>query len=380
MYNNNRSLKWLRNRVKVLKNKPQPPQRSQEWFKARNQNVTGSDAACCLTLSEDLCKDYVETFNVKNFKYRPDSCMSHFDTKNDYIEKKCRTYFGENLFKDNIFTLHGKKFEEIATRLYRIKLKTDVIEFGLLPHSRLGWLSASPDGITTDGVMVEIKCPYSRKISEGNIPIHYWCQIQIQLETADLEQCDFLECEIKEITEDDFFNKVCKEKQDIGILLNKISLDKNDESKYIYPLDNISTQQEYIEWKNQIINENKEIELEPIYYFIEKWNVLSIFRNKMWFEKAKPYLKKTIDFVRILQNDKTKFDEWAKNNVTKPKKKILEFDNSICLIENNIFDELEATKLENTDTCNDVCTDICMDEIRNEKVEDEDECTLNISE
>jgi hypothetical protein len=58
------------------------------------------------------------------------------------------------------------------------------------------YLGASPDGITEDGVMVEIKCPWRRKIN-GEIPLQYYYQIQGQLAVCALEECDYFECEFQ---------------------------------------------------------------------------------------------------------------------------------------------------------------------------------------
>ena len=351
-----RDLKWYQNRVKVLRAKPQPAQRSPEWYAARNTRITASEAACCLNLSEEICKQYVEDFNIKNFKYKPDHCLSHYDNREDYIINKCRTFYGENLFKDSIYTLHGKKYEEIATRLYRKQFNTEVWEFGLLPHSRLNWLAASPDGITPNGVMLEIKCPYSRKIEEGVPPIWYWVQMQHQLFVADLDECDFLECEIKELkTEQDFITQIVGKKQDKGILLNKISEPDNSETKYIYPPDHLNTEIEYIEWANNIINGSDKNsdgknsnsgdgdggdgggvgnEIVPIYYFISKWFVIKVHRRREWFEMIKPYLKSTIDLIRRLQSNRQLFDDYRESIYKIRNKEYLErYNSTICLID-----------------------------------------------
>jgi putative phage-type endonuclease len=333
------NLKRLQRRVKLLKSKPQPPQRSPEWFKSRNTRITASEIACCLTLSRELCRTYVGDFNVECFRYKPDQCMSHYDNKTDYIINKCRTFYGENLFKDSIYTLHGKKYEEIATRLYRREYKTDVWEFGLLQHSRLNWLAASPDGITPNGVMLEIKCPYSRKIEEGVPPIHYWAQMQLQLEVADLDECDFLECEIKELSsESDFISQIIGNKQDKGLLLNKVNEPANSETKYIYPPDSLNSCEEYINWSNEVINVYKEnkIEIVPIYYFINKWFVVNVKRRKEWFLKAKPYLKETIDQIRKFQSDRQLFDGY-RESIYKIKNKVYldKYHATDCIIHDN---------------------------------------------
>lgn len=348
-----KDIKWYRNRVKTLRKKVQPPQRSPEWFKARNTRVTASEAACCLTLSEDICKQYVDDFNIKNFKYKPNHCLSHYDTREDYIINKCRTFYGENLFKDSIYTLHGKKYEEIATRLYRKEFNTDVIEFGLIAHSRINWLAASPDGITPDGVMLEIKCPYSRKIEDGVPPIWYWVQMQHQLFCVDLDECDFLECEIKELPDEQaFISQIIQDKQDKGILLNKIDEPDNSETKYIYPPDNLNTVDDFIQWSTETISihQTQHIQVKPIYYFINKWFLIKVKRRKEWFDSVKHFFKETIELIRKLQADKQLFEDYKESIYKLRNKAYLErYNNTVCLIEQDYDHEDDFVIQRNSD-------------------------------
>ena len=45
--------------------------------------------------------------------------------------------------------------------------------------------------------MVEIKCPYSRKLKKDYIPEKYYYQIQGQLAVCNLKECDYVECIFK---------------------------------------------------------------------------------------------------------------------------------------------------------------------------------------
>jgi hypothetical protein len=376
MNNNNkiRDIKWYRNRVKTLRAKPQYPQRSVDWFRARNTRITASEVACCLPKAEDVCKLYVDLFNIPKFKYDPNKCLSHYDTQEKYIIGKAAALHNEignemcekcniQKYKDSIYTLHGKKFEEIATRLYRKYFNTDVIEFGLLPHSRLSWLAASPDGITPNGIMLEIKCPYSRKI-DGIPPIWYYTQMIQQLEVADLDECHFLECEITELENETIFinqpivkiNETYTYKyidtdifQDKGILLNKVNEELNSETKYIYPPDYLNTVEEFINWKNQIIDNSLE-PIEPIYYFVHKWNVVKIFRQKEWFSFiAKKYIKPVFDKIYKLQNNKELFINYCESYLLIQNKDFIEkYNNTTCQIHTH-FDEEFVFYKENND-------------------------------
>lgn len=336
--------KRLRNRVKTLQKKPQPQQRTPEWFKERQTRVTASEAASCFYKSKRVCEAYVKQFNITDFKYKDTDPVNPYATRDEYIIRKTNSFYGESSFKDTPFTLWGKKYEEVATRLYCKIMNTRVIEFGLLPHSRLKWLAASPDGITEDGVMLEIKCPKSRKIVEGYPPFYYWIQVMIQLEVADLDYCDFLECEINEInTEEEFLKKQPIGKQDIGIILQDPSI-KKPELKFYYPPIELVTAQDYIDWKNIEIQKNPL--LKPSYFIITKYNIIKIQRDKEWFANVKDDIKRTWDLILNFQQNKEEFEKY-KNSIylINNKAHIEEYNKTTCLIDNNsifCFEESES--------------------------------------
>ena len=155
-------------RVKQLLKLPRVEQLSQQWFDMRTDMVTASNIGAIV----GVCK---------------------YNTPKDIILKKC----GHSKFKGNKFTFHGQMYEPVATDIYASRFNTTVIEFGLIQHETIPIIGASPDGITTEGIMIEIKCPYTRKLN-GNIrdkaTMGYYAQIQTQLEVCDLEECHFWEC------------------------------------------------------------------------------------------------------------------------------------------------------------------------------------------
>ena len=86
--------------------------------------------------------------------------------------------------------------------LFPLKIQSSLllwnIQLGirLLDLSKFKIFGASPDGICDIdsppdyiGRMLEIKCPPRRKFTR-EVPKHYWMQMQGQLETCDLEECD----------------------------------------------------------------------------------------------------------------------------------------------------------------------------------------------
>jgi putative phage-type endonuclease len=138
-------------------------QRSQEWLDLRENMITASDVASALG-------------------------ENHYESPDAFVKKKVlRTKWA-----GNAATAHGTLLEPIVRDLYDQKFNRKSHEVGLVQHREYPWLGASPDGITEDGILVEIKCPLTRKI-EPNVPKHYWPQVQLQLEITDLEECDFVQ-------------------------------------------------------------------------------------------------------------------------------------------------------------------------------------------
>ena len=92
---------------------------------------------------------------------------SNYGSSKSVLKQKCG--LGAK-FRGNVFTRWGTKYEEVATEIYRIKYNTTVIEFGCLGHPKYSFIGASPDGITPDGIMLEIKVPKTRKFKANNVP------------------------------------------------------------------------------------------------------------------------------------------------------------------------------------------------------------------
>ena len=147
---------------------PKIEQRTKEWYDARQTLITASDFAQALGEGK-------------------------FGTQKQLIQKKCG--FEEDHFDNSALALRwGTMFEDVACAIYAIRNKCHVHDFGLLRHPQIDYFGASPDGITDSGIMVEIKCPWKRKI-DGTVPTQYFYQIQGQLDVCGLDECDYWECE-----------------------------------------------------------------------------------------------------------------------------------------------------------------------------------------
>ena len=138
-------------------------QRSQEWLELRENMITASDVASALG-------------------------ENRYESINSFIKKKVL----KTKWAGNAATAHGTLLEPLVRDLYDQRYGRKSHEIGLVQHAKYSWLGASPDGVTEDGLLIEIKCPLTRKI-ESKVPSHYLPQVQLQLEITDLEECDFIQ-------------------------------------------------------------------------------------------------------------------------------------------------------------------------------------------
>jgi putative phage-type endonuclease len=164
-----------RAQLQALRALPVIEQRTPAWYAMRESLMTASDLAQAL----DCAK---------------------FGSQKDFIVKKCG--YDVAPFDHTCPPLKwGTMFEPLANEFYQALTGTRVHEFGLLRHETVDWFGCSPDGVSDLGIMLEIKCPFRRRITGDIIP-QYYHQMQGQLEVARLRECDFLECGFKECADE----------------------------------------------------------------------------------------------------------------------------------------------------------------------------------
>ena len=314
---------YLKNQVIKLKNIFQPEQKSKEWYELRDTMLTASDWGTILG-------------------------ENHYVNSNDgVLLKKCGD---TDNFVYNDAMKWGNKYEQVAVIVYEHRNQTQVLEFGCLRHPFFYFLGASPDGITKDGVMLEIKCPSSREIT-GEPPSHYWCQVQGQLEVCELDRCDFLECRFKEYNNEqeyleDFFeeeDQTNQVKQIKNYKLNKFGHEKglvaefyrkNDKTFY-YDYSPVCLLGEELEtWKREIIkkhegdeeNKNANITFSTFaYWYLEKVSCVPIYRNQEWFHQKRIDLEEfwnKVLYYRKVGLDKLKEDIQNKKNQKKNEREV----------------------------------------------------------
>jgi putative phage-type endonuclease len=338
-------------------------QRSDRWFKERRGKITASDGGCVIG-------------------------MNHYEPQWCFVLKKV----SELPFQSNIFCYHGKKLEEPATMVYEYRMNVKVTEFGMVPHKKISFLGASPDGIVSPykldgehlteyvGRMLEIKCPLARKIKKvGDVkgvqcPIYYWVQVQLQLECCDLEECDFWQCEIWEYEDrDDFIEDSDPDypwlsiatKMEKGAVIQILPYKLPDDvdqnmsyldrvygyAKFIYPKKIEMTPHDVDMWIVKTITELKETD--PGYYFdkVCYWKMadthnVTIKRDREWFEEYLPVYRKIWSYVEYFREHEDKWDlvsdyiDSLRINMDNPKQKEKYNDKLMNIIE-TIYNEPE---------------------------------------
>ena len=138
-------------------------QRSTEWLELRENMITASDVASAIG-------------------------ENHYESPESFVKKKVL----KTKWAGNAATAHGTLLEPLVRDLYDQRYNKKSHEIGVVQHRQYPWLGGSPDGITEDGLLIEIKCPLTRKI-ERKVPTYYMPQIQLLLEIMDLDECDFIQ-------------------------------------------------------------------------------------------------------------------------------------------------------------------------------------------
>lgn len=291
----------IEKKIQMLRDIPQPEQRTSEWYKFRWNLITASNA-------------------WKAFESQP--------AINQLIYEKCQPLKVINDEEEDIkmvntnTPLHwGQKYEPLTVMMYERDFQTKVEDFGCIQHPKYKFIGASPDGIIVNkeseryGRMLEIKNVVSRDIN-GIPKKEYWIQMQLQMEVCDLDECDFLETKFTEYPDEQaFMNDTFKENlvndnagngpdQNLTISLDNktkgiILYFHTKEGKPFYkykPLD-ITKETEIKIWEETELEKYESAPynytfLKFIYWKLEKLSCVLVLRNKEWFKNNIGQLEK----------------------------------------------------------------------------------------
>lgn len=318
-------------------NRSQPKQKTKEWHDVRNGLITASNLWKVFgsesqrnSLIYEKCKQY----DGNGGKLRSDSITDNFY---------------DNCNIDS--AIHwGIKYEPVTVLIYEEMFQTKLGDFGCIPHPTYPFIGASPDGINIDplttkfGRMLEIKNIKNRDITK--IPKEeYWVQTQIQMETCDLDECDFVETRFLEYeTEGDFYKDTEMEYKGVILYFIEKTSSSSGQSKpnYIYmPLDVQRDKDSINDW---IASEKRNCKAEGLvlfsvlYWYLDELSCILIQRNRKWFQAAVTKIEdtwKTIEKERITgyeHRNTKKHRTQVTNDSSGHMIHNLNFSNSICLV------------------------------------------------
>jgi len=301
-----------RGQLKKLLSTPQVKQRSEEWYALRRERLTASDTGQAMN-------------------------RGHYGNRDKLIENKA---FPETVvFNATCPPLkHGTMFEDMTARCYSQRNNNiKIYEFGLIPHPTLSCYGASPDGITEMGVMTEIKTPWRRKVN-GDILEQYRLQMQGQMAVAGITECDFIDCEMEDLRNENIYRDVVATnlKVDHGIILECVPNEDNEQ--YLYSPENMTTAETII-WKNNILSRftetNVGLDIKIVYWKLRKMMIKRVyFDNNEWTNEIAPAVQKFWDDVikaresGIGRNIKTNNDVNVNLDDSNKKQKFLQFIDS----------------------------------------------------
>ena len=296
-------------KIQTLREKPQPDQRTPEWYTRRNNLITASAAskafgsqASVNQLVYEKCKNFAASGSASGPPSGPLQGSVHSP-------------------------LHwGQRYEPLTVMVYERRNNTKLGEFGCIQHDTYPFIGASPDGINVDpasriyGRMVEIKNIVNREIT-GKPKEEYWIQTQIQMEVCDLDECDFVETRFKEYdsaadyiedtpaTDTDGDRGYSANGNEKGIILWFQTAPALTQQGYVsqpiqlYEYAPIGpTVEEYDKWEATVFEKHKHggnIWVRTIYWYLDEYSCVLVKRNRLWFSEA----------VKVLQQVWTMIEE-----------------------------------------------------------------------
>jgi putative phage-type endonuclease len=292
----------IETKIQILRDAPQPVQRTPEWYQFRWNLITASNA----------WKAFESQSNVNQLIYEKCQPIKPASTELDDVDKMV-----------NVNTpLHwGQKYEPLSVMIYEDKYHTQVEDFGCIQHKHYKFLGASPDGIIVNkesdryGRMLEIKNVVSREIS-GIPKKEYWTQMQLQMEVCDLNECDFLETKFIEYSDRHSYesdiklgsNSDCTTSVDDKLKGMIVYFHRSDGTPfYVYKPLHLKTQPEITEWEETTVAlyQSKPYEylfMKFIYWRLDVFSCVLVLRKQDWFKNNIRQLEnvwKTIESERV---------------------------------------------------------------------------------
>ena len=311
------TIRKMTEKIQILREKPQPDQRTPEWYARRNNLITASAASKAFGSQASI---------------------------NQLVYEKCKNFAASGPpsgpLQGSVHSpLHwGQRYEPLTVMVYERRNNTKLGEFGCIQHDTYPFIGASPDGINVDpasriyGRMVEIKNIVNREIT-GKPKEEYWIQTQIQMEVCDLDECDFVETRFKEYdsaadyiedtpataTDTDGDRGYSANGNEKGIILWFQTAPALTYHGYVsqpiqlYEYAPIGmTTEEYDTWEAAVFEKHQHagnIWVRTIHWYLDEYSCVLVRRNRLWFSEAVKVLEQV--WTMIEEERETGFEHRA---------------------------------------------------------------------
>jgi putative phage-type endonuclease len=285
------TVRILTDKIKTLREKPQPEQRTSEWYSRRNNLITASAAS----------KAFGTQASVNQLIY--EKCKKYCDSEDG--GGGCGNT-GPMQGSVNSPLHWGQRYEPVTVMVYERRNHTKLGEFGCIQHDQYPFIGASPDGINIDptsaifGRMIEIKNIFNREIT-GHPKEEYWIQTQIQMEVCGLDECDFVETRFKEYESEEEYLASAPANEKGVILWFQSAATLTQQGAVSPPIQLYeyapigATVEEYDKWEAEMFAKHEDLRsiwVRTIYWYLDEYSCVLVRRNRLWFEEA----------VKVLQN------------------------------------------------------------------------------
>jgi len=317
----------IANKIEILRNAPQPVQRTPEWYAFRWNLITASNAYKALDTQA----------SINQLIYEKCQPLKAFEDDEDADNKEIK------MVNTNSALHWGQKYEPLSVMIYEHMHNSQVEDFGCIQHRDYKFLGASPDGIIIKsetgryGRMLEIKNPVSREIT-GIPKKEYWVQMQLQMEVCDLDECDFLETKFVEYPD---FNSYKNDTEKPAYLGTIINFNKKDGTPfYVYQPLNLKSSDEVEKWEEEMLEKYQSepydyVFLKYIYWKLDKMSCILVLRNKEWFKNNIGQIEKVwkiIEEERVTGYDHRAPVKKQKKDPTVGLKPFIDNSDNVCLL------------------------------------------------
>jgi len=292
------TVQMIRDKIRALQEKPQPEQRTPEWYTRRNNLITASAAS----------KAFGSQASVNQLVY--EKCKNQPVAAEQSSASSASASPPSGPLQGSVNSpLHwGQRYEPVTVMVYEHRNRTKLGEFGCIQHDKYPFIGASPDGINIDetspifGRMVEIKNIVNREIT-GQPKEEYWIQTQIQMEVCDLDESDFVETRFKEYEcKEDYdadgstMQGYTKNGNEKGIILWFQTAPALSQGGHVVPPIQLyeyapigATPYEYDKWEAEMFTKHERLRsiwVRTIYWYLDEYSCVLVRRNRLWFEEA----------------------------------------------------------------------------------------------